>query len=153
MFKIEGTALEHTPRKIDFDALEFATDYEATEYIKSVLLPADSLVERGLYYLDKDQNWYYEVTGEREWSFDSINPCKSESGELGEKIHNFVTDLHWKWKRLVSPDIKCHCCREVNYRFLKYGVMLSIIPFLPTVLTFAGGFLLVVIALASRLIL
>lgn len=153
MFKIEGTALNSSPRAIDFDTLSFSTEHEAKQYIELVLLPEKVLVERDLYYLDKEKNLYYQVVGEREWSVDSFNPCKAESGVLGEKIHDTISDWHWKFKRFVSPKINCHCCREVNYRFLKYGMMLVTIPFLPTVLTFAGGFFLVIASLIVRQVL
>lgn len=157
MFKVEGTAIEVSPRKIDWDTLEFATEYEAKEWLINSVLPPDFIFKNKKYYLDKDltadDDYYFEIIGEREWSADSFNPCKSESGEVGEKVYNFFDMLHTKWKQLVSPKIKCQCCKEINYRFMKYGIMLATIPLLPSFLTLAGGFILVIIALVTRLIL
>lgn len=154
MFKIEGTALNSSPRAVDFDTLSFSTEHEAKQYVELVLLGnSEFIFENNKYYLKEGDDLYYEITGKREWSVDSFNPCKAESGVLGEKIHDTISDWHWKFKRFVSPKINCHCCREVNYRFLKYGMMLVTIPFLPAMLTFAGGFILVVASLIVRQVL
>ncbi len=153
MFKIEGTALNTSPRADDISKLEFSTEYEAQNYIEFMLASEDFTVEDGKYYIKDCDGCYYEIVGEREWSVDSFNPCKGESGQLGEKIHDTISSWHWNFKRFVSPKVNCHCCREVNYRMLKYGMLLLTIPFLPSLLTFAGGFLLVILSLIVRQVL
>lgn len=81
---------------------------------------------------------------------DKLNPCKQESGELGGYIYDFIVSVNDKIVKLLTPKIQCRCCRNVNYWFLKYGLVIlfaSIIPFIPII-----GFLMVLAALAFRII-
>ena len=80
---------------------------------------------------------------------DKLNPCKQESGKLGGYIYDFIVDVTDKIVKVLTPTIQCGCCRNVNYWFLKYGLVIlfaSIIPFSPIL-----GFLMVLAALAFRI--
>ena len=80
---------------------------------------------------------------------DKLNPCKQESGKLGGYIYDFIVDVNDKVVKVLTPTIQCGCCRNVNYWFLKYGLVIlfaSIIPFSPIL-----GFLMVLAALAFRI--
>lgn len=80
---------------------------------------------------------------------DKLNPCKQESGKLGGYIYDFLVDVNDKVVKVLTPTIQCRCCRNVNYWFLKYGLVIlfaSIIPFSPIL-----GFLMVLAALAFRI--
>ena len=80
---------------------------------------------------------------------DKLNPCKQESGKLGGYIYDFIVLLNEKVVKVLTPAIQCGCCRNVNYWFLKYGLVIlfaSIIPFSPIL-----GFLMVLAALAFRI--
>jgi hypothetical protein len=80
---------------------------------------------------------------------DKLNPCKQESGKLGGYIYDFIVLLNEKVVKVLTPAIQCGCCRNVNYWFLKYGLVIlfaSIVPFTPIL-----GFLMVLAALAFRI--
>ena len=80
---------------------------------------------------------------------DKLNPCKQESGKLGGYMYDFIVDVNDKVVKVLTPTIQCGCCRNVNYWFLKYGLVIlfaSIIPFSPIL-----GFLMVLAALAFRI--
>ena len=80
---------------------------------------------------------------------DKLNPCKQESGKLGGYIYDFIVDVNDKVVKVLTPTIQCRCCRNVNYWFLKYGLVIlfaSIVPFTPIL-----GFLMVLAALAFRI--
>ncbi len=80
---------------------------------------------------------------------DKLNPCKQESGKLGGYIYDFIVLLNEKVVKVLTPAIQCGCCRNVNYWFLKYGLVIlfaSIMSFTPIL-----GFLMVLAALAFRI--
>ena len=80
---------------------------------------------------------------------DKLNPCKQESGKLGGYIYDFIVDVNDKVVKVLTPTIQCRCCRNVNYWFLKYGLVIlfaSIMSFTPIL-----GFLMVLAALAFRI--
>lgn len=203
MYKIEGTAIGVSPQAIDFDILQFASEYEATEYLTNQVLTPSFVLKDGKYYLDSDSDYYYEITGSREWfptiytvynsnngktetfnnfkaaensilsktgdyeliddkyvgdsveywikertTLNAFNPCKLESGKVGEVIHDTISNIHTKFTELLSPNIDCECCKKVNYTTLKYGLLMLFLPFIPYI-SFVGFFL-VVVALSLR---
>lgn len=80
---------------------------------------------------------------------DKLNPCKIESGKIGDVIHDTIETIHNKIVYILTPNIQCRCCRAVNYRFLKYGLIIlltSLIPYASVI-----GFLMVFAALAFRI--
>lgn len=81
---------------------------------------------------------------------DKLNPCKQASGKLGGAIHDTIEFIHDKIVYWLTPAIQCQCCRHVNYRFLKYGLLLLFTPLIPYA-TIVGLFM-VFSALAFRIV-
>lgn len=58
---------------------------------------------------------------------DKYNPCKLESGKIGESIYNFINYIYSYIVKILTPSIQCSCCRKVNYWFMKYGIVILLV--------------------------
>lgn len=148
MFKIIGDGISFIPNAIDVNSLAFQTEYEATKVLENSLLNGNFKKVGDKWLLDGDESKWFSIVGKREWSINSFNPCKEESGKIGESIYNFIESTHNKITSFLKGKIECYCCREVNYRSLKYGLILAFIPFIPYIQFI--GFFMIVGALALR---
>lgn len=165
MYKIEGNALPHLPTAVDFDTLEFETLEEVKAYVENSLLNGNFKAENNIYYLDDEKIQHIKIVKKTLlWKFhqfakeqlNKVNPCKGDYDDPNDKrvlIHDAVERFHWHFKRRLSPNVSCFCCRELGYRFLKYGFLLLTIPMLPAIWTFIVGFSLVTLALMARVLL
>ena len=148
MFKIVGDGITYTPVAVDFNTLTFHTEYEAIQILEKNILNGRFTKVNNRWLLDGDESKWFAIEGSREWSINSFNPCKQESGQTGEKVYDFFYNAHQKITNTLKGKIACYCCREVNYRVLKYGLLSLFLPFIPY-LPFVGFFM-IVLALGLR---
>ncbi|MDB4461345.1 hypothetical protein N9043_00180 [bacterium] len=126
-----------------FTKLSFKTKEEAIAHIKSIL-GKGFINKDDAYYTDEKEKYYVLDCA---WH-DIYNPCKQESGYIGGAIHDKVLEMHDTVKEKLSGKINCSCCKVINYKTMKYGLVLFLAPMIPTVQVL--GFLMIVIAMSLR---